>query len=273
MQPNTCRQKAFVYRQFIGYVGNPLAQRVTRQMVSNYLGSTEQVRGKKAANRDLRDLKALYSWGVKQGLMMKNPALGVDKFPEEPSLKYIPPAEDIDKVLLVANPSETELLRCIYHTGGRIGEVLRLTWQDVNFEQGWVRLWTRKRRGGELQEQYKVMGKGLKGILQRRWRNRDKETSLVFPEFQARNSTYRMMQRLCEKAGVKPFGFHAIRHHVASILQDSGKMTIKQIQLFLGHQRQTTTEQYLHVIDRGLREVSDFLDGKEHNHNGKKAKS
>jgi len=181
--------------------------------------------------------------------------------PEEPSLRYIPPAGDIDRVLAAAGPEETGLILAVYHLGGRISEILHLTWEDVNFERGWVRLWTRKRRGGELQEDYLPMGKILRDVLMRRWRKRDRETPVVFPEFQARNSTYRMMRRLCGRAGVRPFGFTAIRHHVASILQDSGKMTMKQIQLFLRHRRQTTTEAYLHAIDRGLREVSEFLDG------------
>jgi len=48
-----------------------------------------------------------------------------------------------------------DLLTVLYHTLGRIGEVLRLNWEDINFEKKWVRLSTRKRRGGELEADYR----------------------------------------------------------------------------------------------------------------------
>ena len=61
MQKNTWRQKAFVYRSFIRYVGDPPAMEVTKQGVSDYLEVRRKQSGNKAANRDLRDLKALYN--------------------------------------------------------------------------------------------------------------------------------------------------------------------------------------------------------------------
>jgi integrase len=132
----------------------------------------------------------------------------------------------------------------------------------VNLEQGWVRLWTRKRRGGELEGDILPVGAEVLNVLKRRWQNRDSETSKVFPELEdlSHNKTYRIMARLCGRAGVKPFGFHAIRHHVASILQDSGKATTTQIQKFLRHRRRTTTEAYLHMIDRTLVDLPGILE-------------
>ena len=40
------------------------------------------------------------------------------------------------------------LLLVLFHTMGRFDEVLRLKWEDVNFQEKAVRLWTRKRPGG-----------------------------------------------------------------------------------------------------------------------------
>jgi len=68
------------------------------------------------------------------------------------------------------------------------------------------------------------------------------------------------MRNLCKKAGVRAFGFHAIRHHVASILLDSGKATLGQIQQFLRHKRKTTTEIYLHNMGNDLVAVAEVLD-------------
>ena len=49
---------------------------------------------------------------------------------------------------------------------------------------------------------------------------------------------------------------------VASILNDSGKASMKQIQKLLRHKRQSTTETYLHSIDRDLRDAAKLLEGK-----------
>lgn len=69
-----------------------------------------------------------------------------------------------------------------------------------------------------------------------------------------------MMEQLCEKAGVKKFGFHAIRHHVAMILEDSGKATLREIQKMLRHQRPTTTDKYLEGLSPAMEKVADILD-------------
>ena len=104
----------------------------------------------------------------------------------------------------------------------------------------------------------------LYSILSRRWKNTDKRIPYIFHNSDGKPYTYIQkrytMKNLCQKAGVKPFGFHAIRHHVASILADSGKASLSQIQKLLRHQRPTTTDNYIQTLDPQLKQVAAVLD-------------
>ena len=116
-------------------------------------------------------------------------------------------------------------------TGGLVyfSEILRLTWKDVNLEKRTVTLRTRKRKGGQIQSDLVPMSETLYSCLKRRWNERDKSSPYVFTKpgggIYTKNDKLvkEMMDKLCKKAGVKKFGFHAIRHHVAMILEDSGR--------------------------------------------------
>ena len=44
-----------------------------------------------------------------------------------------------------------------------------------------------------------------------------------------------MLKRLCREAGVREFGFHALRHYFASMLVSTNKVTLCDIQHMLGH--------------------------------------
>jgi integrase len=104
----------------------------------------------------------------------------------------------------------------------------------------------------------------LYGVLKRRWNNRNKLTPYIFHNEDGSKYTYHqkghIMKKVCEKAGVKPFGFHAIRHHVASFLADSHKVSHNQIQLMLRHRRLTTTDHYIKTLDPQLKQISKVLD-------------
>jgi integrase len=212
----------------------------------------------------LKEFKALYNWCIRQELLSKNPCMNIEDYPEEPKVKYVPPAKDISKVLLASAPEDMELILTLYHTAGRTSEVLNMIWNDVNFENRWIRLWTRKRRGGELQEDKIAMTDTLYAVLNRRWKKRNTSTPYVFHNADGSKLIYQQkrntMRNLCKKAGVQTFGFHAIRHHVASILADSGKASLSQIQKMLRHRRATTTDNYIKTLDPMLRQVANVLD-------------
>ena len=57
---------------------------------------------------------------------------------------------------------------------GRISEINRLTWNDVNLEDKYVVLYTRKKRGGHLTPRKVPMPEKIYGIFLRSYARRDK---------------------------------------------------------------------------------------------------
>lgn len=64
-------------------------------------------------------------------------------------------------------------------------------------------------------------------------------TYLGLPFTQRRN----FLETLCKRAGVKPFGFHALRHKSAAITFEASGLSAAQI--LMGHYRATTTDRYV----------------------------
>ncbi len=67
------------------------------------------------------------------------------------------------------------------------------------------------------------------------------------------------LRRLCRRAGVERFGFHGIRHLCASILAGKG-VPLVDIQDHLRHEHLSTTERYIHKIQK-TRSVVNALTG------------
>lgn len=194
---------------------------------------------------------------------------------------------------MAADPEtdEQDLLLVVIHTLGRIDEVLRLRWEDVNFEKRLVTLWTRKRKDGANEPDALPMGEDLYQILMNRWKSRTQET-WVFFNSKAKNGAGdrfyhrpKMMPSLCKRAGICPvgkglrkvskgknkgkimevdlyIGFHALRHFMASYLADQEKVGVKAVSGLLRHKNLRTTEIYLHSIDEGQRIAIDKIQGK-----------
>jgi integrase len=266
---NTTRAKEAYFQTFAAYLGDDLpVDEITSTKVNSFILKVAERDGNKNGNRHLKDLKAMWNWGKKQEEMgiLKNPCDYVEPLPEDPHIKYVPPLEDVDKLLLAAKPEQMEFIQCVFFLAGRVGEVLKLKWEDVNFDRLTVTLWTKKRKGGGYKAQRKPMLPQVEEILKRKWKARDKEQPWVFINPRTKkpySERPRWMNAICTRAKIKPFEFHNIRHAVAHRLDDSGKASLRQIRDLLGHNRVTTTDEYLRSMSTDLMEVAMVLGERE----------
>lgn len=258
----TYDEKRSVFRRFFKEVDPALpVDELKPATVMAYVQKQKEVRSGNGANKDRKNLVAAWNWGMKY----MNPVLPgpnpcqVEKMPETRSPRYVPPEEDFWKIYELAEGQDKVMLLTFLHLAARRGEVFRLTWADIDFGNSQIRLWTRKRQDGSFEYDWLPMTETLRKSLRWWWENRPiKDNPHVFlslNEHPGQKSNYgrpfvsnqKLMKRLCKKAGVKPFGFHAIRHLTSSILYKLG-YKIKDIQPILRHKSPRTTELYLGTL-------------------------
>jgi integrase len=254
----------YMSKRWIGEWEKLSCEEVTRDRIQNFLLKRAQV-SPYTANKDLRYLRALFNFGISRNWISENPTQGLSFFPVEKRLKYVPSKADVLRVIAAADPDTQDYLWAIKETMGRMGEINRLTWTDVNLEERYVVLYTRKKKGGHLTPRKVPMTQRLFEVLSRRFEQRAKDKPWVFWQrywdrkkkdwvegpYQDRK---KVMKTLCKKARVRYFRFHALRHLGASIL-DRENVNLGAIQRLLGHENRTTTEIYLHSIGEAEREA------------------
>ena len=258
----TYKEKCLAFRLLFKEIDKALSINELKPAdVLKYVVKQKEERSGYAANKDRKNLVAGWNWGMKYlnpPLPGPNPCL-VEKMAEIRSPRYVPPEEDFWKIYAVTEGQDKVMLLTFLHLAARRGEVFRMAWEDVDFINGRIRLWTRKRMGGTYEYDWLPMTQELRKKLRWWWEHRPiKDKPYVFLSLnehpgQKENyghpfvSNQKFMRRICKKAGVKYFGFHAIRHLTASILYQQGE-PVANIQAILRHQSAGTTELYLKSV-------------------------
>lgn len=254
----THKYKTFVFRSFLAFAGDIPVDQLTIPLIESYLRTRSSNTN---YNFHRKDLCALFTWAWKRRMITENPCLWLDKMPEEPYVKKIPTQEEMQRLIMAAG-EDRPLILVLYHTLGRIDEVLRLRWRDVNFQDRIIQLWTRKRRDGAWASDAMGMNDVLYDTLWGLWERRHQEEWVFLNPKTGTRFMHRpkLMRTLCKQAGIPHYGFHAIRHYVASLLHDSKKVSLAQVSKLLRHQNKATTERYLQVIDPHSRDAMKSLE-------------
>ena len=263
------REYGYMSARWLAVWADLEADKITLEMVESFLLERKK-KSALAANKDLRYLKATFNWGIKRGYCGKNPVRGLPFFPVAKRLKQVPTVADIDRLLSVADGADYDYILTIRDTLGRIGEINHLVWQDVFFQEGFLVLYTRKKKGGDLTPRKIFMTDRLRQCLLTRFHNRLPGDKWVFTNryFSRKAGRWivgpyldrkQLMRKLCKKAGLEYFRYHAIRHSGASALEKAG-VSITAIQNILGHESRLTTEIYLHTVGGAERQAMEIFE-------------
>lgn len=222
-----------------------------RDRLTGGLTPTGRQRSPATANRYLSALSHALTIAVTEwGWLDDNPMRKVRKL-KEPRGRVRFLSDDERSRLLEACQAHSPLYSIVVlalSTGARQGEILNLTWQDIDLARGMIILEETKnneRRSIPLQGHALELVKAMKKI-------RRIDTDLVFPAKRDPSKPLyvrSMWETTVKRAGIEDFRFHDLRHSAASALAMSGA-SLAEIADVLGHKTLQMVKRYAHLSEQ-----------------------
>ena len=218
-------------------------------------------------NRYLTSLGSAYRWARRRRLLPRgfvSPTRGIERAPANNGrVRYLDAAER-ERLLAVCRVSAWSRLYLLVvmaiTTGARRGELLALTWRDLDLERR--QAYVRTSKNGEARVLV-LVAPVLAEIEKIRSRRPD---GFVFASDKRPGRAMRVeraFREACEAARIEAFRFHDLRHTCASYLAQQGA-SLLEIADVLGHRQMQMVRRYAHLsveskkrlVDRVLGEVA-----------------
>jgi len=171
--------------------------------------------------------------------------------------------EEVKKLIDCAQNEKSKLITSfLYSSGLRVSEMISLKKQDLDMDnnQGIVK------SGKGKKDRILFFSNDLISPLKKYFANEDPNysTDYLFPGWRGERMSTRNIQKLLDrlktKAGItKKVSPHVLRRSFATHLHENG-VDIRFIQVLLGHSGIDTTERYVNVSLKSLKEIKNPLD-------------
>ena len=191
-------------------------------------------------NRELACLKTIFNKAVRNGKAERNPAHGLKMLKENNERDRVLSQEEYDRLMVHCAPHVAQVVKVAYLTAMRQGEIINLTWGQIDLKEGfiWLRPEDTKTNEGrliplrqELVLMFKAMPRGLPGV--KVFTRNGQPISSIREGFDA----------ACRRAGIEDFHFHDLRHCAITNWRRQGHDFIR-IMKVSGHKTLSTFKRY-----------------------------
>jgi len=243
-------------------LGHMLVHQVTRQDIMRlHYAMRDKPYG---ANRVLAVLSKFFNWCEKFGYREegKNPVRFVDKYKEEKRQRFLSSEEQerlsatLEKAMREKVVSDYAIyaIRLLRLTGARLGEILNLQWDHINWERGTLDLPDSKTGRKTI-----YLNEPAKEILSLIVRQPDNPfVCCGAVESERIVNIQKSWRRIRAMAGLEDVRLHDLRHTFASVAVSNG-MSLPLIGALLGHSQPSTTARYAHLAADPLIEAAEFI--------------
>lgn len=175
-----------------------------------------------------------------------------------PRVRYLT-RDEFDRLYHETNYRLKPIIVIAVHTGMRLGNILGLTWQEVDLTRGVITL-EHTKNGERLGL---PMNGTVKNLLVQLNKIRHIKSPYVFPTSTGtkfdNSKIGKWFRDACKKTGIQDFRFHDLRHTFASWLVQAD-VNLYNVQKLLGHKDFKMTQRYAHLAPDNLKNSVAVLD-------------
>ena len=212
------------------------------------------------ANRVHSSLRRALNLAIRWGWVEGNVANGLARNQEPPRNRYAS-ADELAAIWRALDELQSrdaaEAIALLIMTGARKSEVLSARWADIDLDKG---IWIKPAAATKQRAMHHApLMSAATELLRKRRAQADDDAVWVFPSTGASGhltDIKKAWRQVCEKADLKGFRLHDLRHTFAShVVSDTGSLYVAG--QLLGHTQTQTTARYAHLLDDAMREALD----------------
>ena len=228
---------------------------ITNRDVQKFISGLKKELSVSSANRFIALLSRMFNLAVQWDFIENSPCKGITKTREASRDRFLTP-EEIKKLLTALDKANNQIqaraIKLLLFTGTRRNEVLKLKWDNVNLENRSFYLPDTKNGTPRTV----VLNDLAVEVLESMKEYRKVNNPYVFPSTKKSAEGHivdpkKIFQAALEKAGIKDFRIHDLRHTYASILINNG-VSLYEVKELLGHRDISVTQRYSHLQNSSL---------------------
>lgn len=246
-----CSERTIAYykttaEKFLAHVEEPL-RRVSTEAVRKYLIEYQSQNGCSNVTIDnvRRNISSFFTWLEEEDYILKSPMRRIHKIKARQIVKETISDEGIEKLRDgCSGLRDLAMIDLLYSTGMRVGELVKLNRNDINFEERECIVFG---KGGKERRVY--FDAKAKIHLQMYLKERCDDNDALFVTLDAPHDRLKIsgveirLRSLGKSLGIGRIHPHKFRRTMATRAIDKG-MPIEQVQKILGHSQIDTTMQY-----------------------------
>ncbi len=228
-------------------------QDIGSELVERYKARRKTQVSPSTVNRELALLKTMFNKAVEWGRLESSPLKNVKKFKENNGRERILTDEETKRLIGIANGHLKSILIIALNTGMRRGEILSLSWENVNLSKRCIHIEDSKSGKSRNVPMNSLVVETLSVIPQ------DSEFVFFNPMTgKPIKDVKTTFKKTCEKAKIKELRFHDLRHTSATKMIEIG-VDLVTVSKILGHSSIQMTMRYAHPTPENMQRAVDKL--------------
>jgi integrase len=243
------------FKRFLDLLGIDNLSEITTSVINKYITYLRDSKKNRAntCNNHLKNLHTQFNYAIQNNLIEKNPAKGCQKVEvNDAKKKDALSPEEYQRFMKAAKklyPHYYPIYYTFIHTGLRFTELIKLKWQDIDFENSV--LWIMKPKSKKKPDYISIHDSLISVLKAVRRKNKGE---YVFTDengspfgFRTRKIV-RRLKKVLEKTNITSIStLHELRHTHCSYLFDAGLST-REVMEQMRHTEMRTTEGYAHIF-------------------------